>query len=1087
MVDPHTPHGKNESMFSRRTPSSRSQSPSKQSEYMKSISQIETEFILSSSRQNSPSQLSNSSLSPLEKSRILSAASSLSSRGSPLPALPSSPLSEYPTNSRPLLSSPFKNISTLPRLTPKIRTDLCFTDGSVAGSSSPRSMAMPSFNYQSVETQDPEATPGNFSPRGRSSPLRFGTIDSEFNITSSPIRKSTHSSLRRNKLTPSNESSPIRTFASELGHKSSIYSGKNLLSTLKNLSVREDSSSVPTSPLESRNSLSTSIFSTGLLSKSSSEPLKRGFGETCSIISSSSVYKVPGLSTDVRIIVKSRPPSIHHDFDKFEGKTYRSFWMLSDKEAETFKSWNTLEFERQSRLFEYYSNLQRIRFNMRRMVFHYGPDFKKAKRLTPNQQDDYRKTFVPIQALYKYLDKLVVHKLKPAYEGQMFVNDKYVLEVSRKWLINVAAKYHYISRSVVYLARLSANENVRCWITEEEQTDELARSNRFAPSAKELFSSYFIKMFTPLALILKDLAKLYEKMDKNDRREAVLAMDETLQKINTTSDYTTDLDNKISLNEDLLCSDYLYLETVDLFNVKRHLKPGSLSMEVRRGVAWTKCKLVLCDNYLLPLLEKKHKETSLFLEKPPIALQYLTYRVVEPGDKDDPYQIVIKDCGNEITHTFRTPKEQQMPTIILKTFTKDLDSSRTELFNKLSSSFRLKLVNNWSFTTHEGINYGKDSRSYTSELGPNESDLVKLSLNESKKILQMPKSVNVRPLSVAEPLTGDVFKYSDNLYYAIGTNDGLYIGQENLPMSWKRVFPLPNVNKLDVIDGTAMFVLSGEKLYRGMLADIMQAYEGMCGTEKYFKEVVKRCKGYTIGYQAERNGPVIMHSNYLFSWKDKKIKYGQINLENEYKPTMKSVKAIFNVNKVSVLSEKHFSILHKTEDAPIFYLSNLNSLTNTQMPQVDNDSEIRIRQKGQQPINAFKMPGRHQKEYEILLVYSRYCIAISYDSSQRAFTRSRNEIMLFNFNCNQASFDSESRTLFICGNRGLEAWSIPFKDEVQSDKDVRPELVTCITGNNLKLLNEANQKLLISLTLPGKKQGDVINRQIFYLCKNRGK
>ena len=90
-------------------------------------------------------------------------------------------------------------------------------------------------------------------------------------------------------------------------------------------------------------------------------------------------------------------------------------------------------------------------------------------------------------------------------------------------------------------------------------------------------------------------------------------------------------------------------------------------------------------------------------------MQYLIYRVIEPNDNNDPYQIVIKDCGNEITHLFRTPKDQKMPAIVLKTFTKDLDAFRTEMFNKLSDGFKLTLVNNWSFTTHEAVNHGKDS------------------------------------------------------------------------------------------------------------------------------------------------------------------------------------------------------------------------------------------------------------------------------------------------------------------------------------------------------------------------------------------
>ncbi|QPG76081.1 hypothetical protein FOA43_003467 [Brettanomyces nanus] len=799
---------------------------------------------------------------------------------------------------------------------------------------------------------------------------------------------------------------------------------------------------------------------------------RHGTRTTGSSISASSVVADPELPMDIQIIVESRPESIHHDFDGFDSQTYKGFWLLSDEEALALESWNKLEFERQNRLFEYFINLQRIRFNMKRMVFHYGPAFEGYKDRTPNQSDDYQKTFTPIKALYEYIDKLVLKKLKPAYEGHMFVNDQYILEVSTKWFSNVAAKYDYISRGVVYLARLSASDTVREWIADVEKTDELAISNRFAPSAKELFCSYFIKLFTPLALIFKDLIKLYAKMNKTELEELAKKLDEILGKINTTSDYTADLDNKISLNEQLVCADYLYLEMVNLFDKERRLNPANLEMETKYGVTWIKCKLVLCDNYLLPLLEKKHKDTNLFLSKPPIPLQYLSYKVLEPEEKSDTLQLVIIDSGNKITHTFRALRSQKMASIMLKTFTRDLNRNRNALFVKLTDAtpYHLELINGCSFVSH----IQQDEYALPSDSDGH--DLVKRSLDKSNEASDI-KSKSARPLSTTEPSCADIFSYGGQSFIAVGAYDGIYIGQENNPASWRRVCEVARVRKLDVLDNQMMLCHCGEKLYECPVTEMMTAYTGLNLCDKLLIEIQKHCKGYELGPQKLRNGPVVASSRYLFCWKDRKIRYSPMARENKWLPIFKSMRATFNVVGMSVLYPDNFSILHFTEDMPIFYLSNLNAFTNTQMPKVDGDTEMLIRQKNQKPVGVFKFGGVTPKDYEMILVYTSYFIIVSYDSNSRTFLRSRNEIMRFNFECQEAAFDPQENALFACGSRSLEIWRIPPRKEIRSDGDARPELVTIVLGHNVKLLNKTPEKVIVSL-MRGENN-DSTNRLIF--------
>ncbi|VEU24362.1 DEKNAAC105664 [Brettanomyces naardenensis] len=838
--------------------------------------------------------------------------------------------------------------------------------------------------------------------------------------------------------------SPIRA-KTELATSPSKYGSKNLSESL----MKASNSSLP--PLPSY-----------AAPPSPSSSRKSQLSRDPSISASSAVLELP---LDIRIMVESRPSTIHYDFDGFEGKSYKSFWLLSDDEASSFEKWNRLEFERQNRLFEYFTNLLRIRFNMKRMVFHYGPAFEKSHGLTENVAADYRKTFSRIKDLYGYLDKLVSRKLKPAYEGHMFVNDRYVLKVSGKWLSNLAASYHYVSQGVVYLARLSANDTVREWIAEQEETDELAQSNRFAPSARELFTSYFIKLFTPLALIFKDLIKLYAKMEKPVQGEAVKQMYDILTQINTTSDHTTDLDNKISLNEHLVCKDVLYLEMVDLFNPMRHLSSTSMEMEVSGKTSWSKCRLVLCDNYLLPLI---HRDSDLFLLKPPIPMQYLSYKVLNTneGDETSPH-LIVTDSGNEIIYELRMLKGQNMASIMINTFTKDLDKTRTAFFERMADGRTLKLINGCSFVSHT------ESRS-VSKNGPPEWDLVTRAISVSNEASETNSSL-LRPLSTTEPSCIDWFGVGNEDFLAIGANDGIYVGQQDSPLSWRRVCELTGVTRLDVLDNqTLICVANHEKLYKCAILDILPAYTGRYLCDRSFKVIQKHCREYELGFQDFRRGPVLVNTRHIFCWKDQKIRYSPLTIENNWTPEFKSMKATFNVLGVSVFYPNLFTVMNFAENMPIFYLSNLDSLTNTPLPSLDNDRDLQKRLKGQKPVASFKL-SKERKVYETLLVYTNYGITVDCISKSQTFQRSRKEMMRFNFCCIDAAFDIDKSTLFVCGNQGLEMWHIPSGQALQES---RPKLISCVTGRDVRLLNRTPGKITVSLLRPDEKGDHAFLRKI---------
>ncbi|KAG7859287.1 hypothetical protein KL939_002187 [Ogataea angusta] len=747
------------------------------------------------------------------------------------------------------------------------------------------------------------------------------------------------------------------------------------------------------------------------------------------------------LPDSIRLIVDSRPSDQVHDLDYFDGAQYSAFWLITEDEAQTLTDWNSLEFHRQNAIFELFLLLRKFRINLKRMVVHYGPAFKEAKNLTADQKADFLKTFVPLAALYEYLEKLVRKRLKPAFDNHFFVNDRYVLDCLKNWLSKLERDYEYISRSMVYLAKIAANEQFREWIQVAEQTDELALGNNYLASARELFHSYLLQAFAPMRLMVLDLKKLYTKMD--DDRLVALAQDifDLLNKINKISDFTTDLDKKIKLNEKLVCTDYLYLEMVDLFNAKRKLRVP-IDVNLRTAISSDSAILYLLDNYLLPLVKREHREASYLLNKPPIALQYLDYTVHEEnGEKT----LILKDAGNCFTYNVRNERVDA-PTLF-NNFIKDIPKYKDELFTKLSKAYELKLINGTSFQIP--VPYYE----YTvPSIEKRELDLVQQALAQSKF-----KPYSVPPIANTQVLSIDTFRRGKELFFVVGTADGLYMGKHDQPATWKKICSYPDAVKITIMHEDMGFVLLKDKLYKVDTKDIYECYEQnmMCNSRLY--QIAKGVNSFEVGPQTIRRGPIVMECDILFCWTDKKIMFSIVTASNGWKLKFESMRPTFKVLGLQLLYPTDFVISHINESNPIFYLSNLNTMGNTQLNKTDSQRDLKSRIRGQRPIAAFKqfVNDKHT-DYDLLLVYSRYCMFVKY-SKEQIVSISRTEILRFGFEVQDATYDSYEQILVVCSEQNVEIWKI-FRD-----RQAKSELIGCVIGSQARLLNKTPGKIIIGV------------------------
>ncbi|GMG24640.1 unnamed protein product [Ambrosiozyma monospora] len=791
---------------------------------------------------------------------------------------------------------------------------------------------------------------------------------------------------------------------------------------------------------------------------------------TSSIVSDSSVLNLD-LPTDMKLIVDSRPSNMVHDMVTFDNSQYAEFWGLTASEAVTFKKWNEIEFSKQCKIFEYFLLLKKVRANVKRMVGHYGVEFKKAKRLTTNQSSDYEKTFVPLAAFGEYLEKLVVSRLKPVFDNNFFVNDKYVVEISLKWFTKLVKDYEYISRSMVYLATLSTS--ILPWIEEAEQTDE-ERNNRYLISAKDLFTSYFLRFLTPVGLMVVDLKKMYVKSHDDKMTEMADRLYNVLHKINEISDYTTDLDKKIGLNNMLVCSDNLYLEMVNLFAKERKARVG-IKVDLQSQIGWDHGGyLHLFDNYFLPLTQSsKRGEEKYTLNKPPVPLQYATFTTTntKKNEIDDPKYLTVQDCGNMATYMFRywDPEASRA----FESFSKDCEAYKNNLFSKLCQAYYLKVVNCTSFY------WRSPHYSYEVPPAPLVYDLASTAIEACHF---KPNSPNLPPAVEAKVLSIDCFKSTNSLLFAVGTSVGIYLGMSDNPASWKKVCSYPNVFKITIVDNSIMYCQCHSRLYQVNVDTLSKYYSkriSVCDSE--FKHIADHIQSFEIGFQRVRRGPRVETALHLFYWKEKKIKYSVLSAENKYKLKFSEMKATFQVIGLSFLYPKDFAISHINESNPIFYLSNLTSMTNTQLPKLDDDKELKSRVREEKPIAAFKYQlGTDVKEYDILLIYSQYCVFASYSDEYSCYRKSRNETLRFGFKVTDATFDPADGSLVICGDQSAEIWSI------SSNRDIKSSMVSCVIGKEVRLLNKTPGKIMLGLTYNGSSlYGGLGNQLILHVRKNK--
>ncbi|GME96857.1 unnamed protein product [Ambrosiozyma monospora] len=356
-------------------------------------------------------------------------------------------------------------------------------------------------------------------------------------------------------------------------------------------------------------------------------------------------HRYANLSPDVVAIVsKHSTGDKFHDLEDYKYVNYSVFWGLSKDETRTMVQADKLGYEEQNRLFEVYSYLLRMRFNVNRIVNHYGELFRKAEGLTTDQNEDYNKVFTPLSSFGKSLDHVILDKLKPEYDNVMIVDGKYVIKVIRRWLQRLNRYFASFSKAIIYLVKLSTTASVRQWIGSIEENDPMAHP--LAANVKLLFTTYFLTFLAHLRKIIEDLNKTYTKMNKKRMVELTSETFEILTQMNKATDNNANLDKKIKLNDKLHCSDYVYMEIVDMFDNSRKLNEPVEDVDIFVAGHWQGATLAVLDNYFLPLLkEQKPKEFKdpndliTTLRTPPAPIQYVIHEETVLNNENPPTDV----------------------------------------------------------------------------------------------------------------------------------------------------------------------------------------------------------------------------------------------------------------------------------------------------------------------------------------------------------------------------------------------------------------------------------------------------------------
>lgn len=756
---------------------------------------------------------------------------------------------------------------------------------------------------------------------------------------------------------------------------------------------------------------------------------------------------------EMQMIINSRPTPNLHSMEGFDNLGYVEFWNLSTDEGLVFKKWNKLEFERQNTIFEVFLHLKKIRFNLNRLVNTYGESFKGKF-----SKSDYEKTFGILKEFYNFLNKLILNKLKPLYDNQFIVNDLEIIKTLRNWFKLLKSKYKYISGSIMYLTQLTANQEMKKFINEINDPD---LNNRSAVLPNELFHSYFIKLFTSVELLFNRLKKIYLEMDDSYLFTYSEQAETLIKEINNISDLTSDLEKKISFNEKLNYKTdihYSYMEMIDMFNAKRVIK-DPISIEMKSKLSWIDSKLVLFDNYLVPLkiksnpLNLKDKE-GLILTKRPIPLQYVQCDYSIDGN----YKILkITDSGFNETYHFRTVND--FTSTILDKFVKLINEMQNDLFQRLNKQHEFKKINNDSFI----------SKNITTSIKP-----IPLEYDPISRITTGGDGHDNDQFACT-PSSLEYFSRRDTSghyqrYCIIGTSQGIYMGIVNTRQSIRLMYNLSKVRSIFIHDDI-VYCQSGSSIYKISIDKFFNDYyDDHIEQPKLSKdEHLNHINGFTIGYQSDTLG---VGGTFLFTWDDKMVNYLDLtNFDSKWKQ-FKTNNKIYNLQTIYA---NNFGIGHVIDDEAMWCISNLNEFRFKPLINFDVKDIL----KNEIPVKIFKLPNKECSISETLIVYSRF--AARFKSSMGKYKLSSPHIIWFGMECSDASFNIDDKVLFIAGKNSFEIY------QLFEDLQLKSELIGCFIANNMKILNgQSPGKLTLSFKDPHRTD-EVICETIVKIKKKRSK
>lgn len=752
---------------------------------------------------------------------------------------------------------------------------------------------------------------------------------------------------------------------------------------------------------------------------------------------------------EMQIIINSRPKENTHSMDEFNNLGYVEFWNLSPEEGKTFKEWNKLEFEKQNTIFEVFLHLRKIKFNLNRLVNVYGTQFKLNGKQINFLQSDYDKTFGILMEFYNFLNKLITTKLKPLYDNNFIVSDIEVMKLLRNWFKLLKSKYSYISGSIMYLTQLTSSPERKKWINEISNLDPDFQ-NRSAVSPNELFNSYFIKLFTSVQLLFGRLKSIYDEMNDLYLSNYAEQVESLIKEINNISDSTSDLEKKISFNEKLSYKTdihYSYMEMIDMFNPKRITK-DPISVEMKTKLSWVDSKLVLFDNFLVPLkikpnpLNLKDKE-GFILSSRPIPLQYIHLEYIDDGS----HKILkVLDNGSGTIYQFR--KQNDFTSTILDKFVKLIKEMINNLWKRLNKVYTFKLVNERTFISRNSFPIQQHVDPIPYEFDPI-SKLSKFnSFRDHDEDGEGTFNISASPLSI-EYFNRRDFSGHYQRYCILGTTNGLYLGLVNSPKSWKLLYNLNNVKSMTIND-ESLFALAGTSVYEIPIEKIYNDYyeQSIDQVRPSKDQHLNNVNGFSIGFQADSLGT---GSTFLFTWEDRLVNYLDISAMGSIWKQFKTNNKIINLQPVYA---NNFGIGHVIDEEANWCISNLNEFRFKPLTSFDVKDIL----KNETPVKVFKSPNKKLDISETLVVYSKF--AARFKSSMGKYKLSSPHIIWFGTQCYDASFNIDDKVLFISGKDSCEIY------QLDEDTSKKGSLIGCFIGYDMKLLNSQSGKVTLTFKNP---------------------